>query len=153
MSVTSAGILLFKRTVALTQVFLIHPGGPFYAHKDAGVWSIPKGEFIEENAEEAARREFYEETGKQWPGALTALGTVKMSGGKIIFAFAAEGEFDTTTFHSQTFDLEWPPKSGHMKSFPEADRCAWFDLSIARQKIHPAQIPFLDRLTEFLTNS
>lgn len=152
MGIASAGILLFKRT-PLAQVFLIHPGGPFYARKVIGVWSIPKGEFREENAEEAARREFYEETGKQLEGVLMPLGTIKMSSGKIIFAFATEGDFDTTAFHSQTFDLEWPPKSGHIKSFPEADRCAWFDLSLARQKIHPAQIPFLDRLTELLTNS
>lgn len=140
----SAGILLYRGDKIRREVFLIHPGGPYYSAKDQGVWSIPKGEFNEETAEDAARREFKEETGRDIHSELQFMGTAKMSSGKLIYAFAAAEDFNEIEFISNHFEMEWPPKSGLIKSFPEADRCGWFDLATARQKIHPVQLVFID---------
>ena len=146
----SAGILLFRRRAGKGEVFLVHPGGPFWKNKDLGAWSIPKGEY--ERGEEplaAARREFEEETGNR-PGAAEPipLGEIKQAGGKIVTAWAMEGDLDAQAICSNTFSMEWPPKSGRLQEFPEADRGAWFPLAQAREKILKGQLPFLDRLAE-----
>lgn len=139
----SAGILLFRRAPAL-EVLLAHPGGPYWAKKDEHAWSIPKGlREADEDAEAAARREFEEETGRAVTEPLTPLGAFKQSSGKIIEAFALEAEFDLAAFKSNSFELEWPPRSGEFRSFPEADRVAWFDLPTAQQKIVKGQQPIL----------
>ncbi len=149
MTKLSAGILLFQRDPL--QVLLVHPGGPFWARKDMGAWSIPKGEYDDgEDAEAAARRELAEETGLVLMMDLIPLSEVKQASGKRVTAFAVEAAFDVTTLVSNTFDLEWPPKSGRMQSFPEVDRAEWFDLDTARAKIIPAQAAFLDRLLAHL---
>jgi predicted NUDIX family NTP pyrophosphohydrolase len=143
----SAGILLYKRAGAGLQVLLVHPGGPFWAKKDAGAWSIPKGEYAQgEDALTVAVREFEEETGARLVGEFRALGEVKQAGGKIVTAWVIEGDFDPATLKSNSFELEWPPRSGRMQSFPEVDRAAWFDLDEARQKILSGQRAFIDRL-------
>jgi predicted NUDIX family NTP pyrophosphohydrolase len=132
------------------EVLLVHPGGPFWANKDAGAWSIPKGEY-EEGAEdplECALREFEEELGSSPParGALTPLGEVRQKSGKRVTAWAAEGDIDPGGIRSNTFTMEWPPRSGREQEFPEIDRAAWFPLDEARERINPAQAAFLDRL-------
>jgi predicted NUDIX family NTP pyrophosphohydrolase len=129
-------------------VLLVHPGGPFWQKRDDGVWSIPKGEFDEnEVGIEVARREFREELGAAAPEAdATPLGDVRQAGGKIVHAWALSGDLDVTRVTSNTFEMEWPPRSGTMQTFPEIDRAAWFDLDTARQKMLPAQRAFLDRL-------
>ena len=144
----SAGIVLHRAGAAGTEVLLVHPGGPFWARKDAGVWSIPKGEHdADEEPVACALREFAEETGTALPtGALDELGTVKLKSGKLITAFAAAGDLDPATVVSNTFELEWPPRSGRMQAFPEVDRAAWFSLDEARAKILKGQAPFLDDL-------
>jgi predicted NUDIX family NTP pyrophosphohydrolase len=147
-TVLSAGILLHRTGQDGTiQVLLAHMGGPFWARKDEGAWSIPKGEHPpSEDAGAAARREFAEELGSPAPeGALRDLGTVR-SGSKVIAAFALAGDLDADHVVSNTFELEWPPRSGRTQSFPEVDRAAWFDLDTARRKIVKSQCPFLDRL-------
>jgi predicted NUDIX family NTP pyrophosphohydrolase len=148
----SAGILLYRRDDAATEVLLVHPGGPFWARKDAGAWSIPKGELDEgEDPRACALREFAEETGTRLPdGALDELGSVKLKGGKVVVAFAVEGDLDPATIASNTFELEWPPRSGRVQAFPEIDRAAWFGLDAAREKLNPAQAAFVDRLEERL---
>ena len=147
----SAGILLYKRAGDGLRVLLVHPGGPFWAKKDAGAWSIPKGEYSEgEDAFAVAVREFGEETGAPPTGEFCALGEVKQTGGKIVTAWAVEGEFDPATLKSNRFELEWPPRSGRRQSFPEVDRAAWFDLDQARRKILPSQSPLIDRLCDAL---
>jgi predicted NUDIX family NTP pyrophosphohydrolase len=148
MAKRSAGILLYRRTDAGPEVLLVHPGGPFWATKDMGVWSIPKGEHDEgEDALAAALREFHEETGTALPpGALTDLGTVRQRAGKVVQAWAAEGDLDADAVRSNHFTIEWPPRSGRMREFPEVDRAAWFGLDAARERINPAQAAFLDRL-------
>ncbi len=130
----------------------MHPGGPFWARKDAGAWSIPKGEIDgDEEPSACARREFAEETGTTLPdGALDDLGAVKLKSGKVVYAFAAAGDLDPATLVSNTFELEWPPRSGRMQTFPEVDRAAWFDLATAREKLNPAQAAFVDRLEALL---
>ncbi len=149
MTKLSAGILLFQRDAL--RVLLVHPGGPFWARKDMGAWSIPKGEYDDdEDAEAAARRELAEETGLVLTMDLIPLGEVKQASGKRVTAFAAEASFDVTTLVSNRFDLEWPPKSGRMQRFPEVDRAEWFALDTARAKIIPAQAAFLDRLLAHL---
>jgi predicted NUDIX family NTP pyrophosphohydrolase len=132
------------------EVLLVHPGGPFWARKDAGAWSIPKGEHgDDEDPREAARREFEEETGTALaPGELADLGTVTLKSGKLVAAFAVEGDLDPEGIRSNTFELEWPPRSGRTQTFPEVDRAGWFDLEAAREKLNPAQTPFLDRLIQ-----
>jgi len=145
----SAGILLFERRDSGLRVLLVHPGGPYWAKKDAGAWTIPKGEYEPpEDPATAARRELAEETGLMLDGALIALGEVVQAGGKRVTAFASETAFDVTQLASNRFDMEWPPRSGRMQSFPEIDRAAWFDIDTARTKMIPAQTAFLDRLGE-----
>jgi predicted NUDIX family NTP pyrophosphohydrolase len=143
----SAGLLLYRRSAGALEVFLVHPGGPFWARKDAGAWSIAKGEIgLEEDPLAAARREFAEETGLSADGAFLPLSPIRQSGGKIVQAFALESDCDPQAIRSNTFEIEWPPRSGQRQSFPEIDRAAWFSLDEARQKINPAQIALLDEL-------
>jgi predicted NUDIX family NTP pyrophosphohydrolase len=144
----SAGILLYRLRNDEPEVLLVHPGGPFWTRKDAGAWSIPKGEYSDdEDALACALREFEEETGTALaPGELTDLGTVRLKSGKVIRAWAAEGDLDADAVHSNTFELEWPPRSGRIQSFPEVDRAGWFGIEEAREKLNPAQAAFLDRL-------
>ncbi|AVA25887.1 NUDIX domain-containing protein [Rhizobium sp. NXC24] len=143
----SAGILMYRRTQSDLLVLLVHPGGPFWSKKDEGAWSIPKGEYPEdEAAETAARREFAEEMGRLPEGKLQPLGDLRQKGGKRVTAFALEGEFDVATLSSNLFEIEWPPGSGRLQSFPEVDRAEWFTLSDARRKILGSQLPFLERL-------
>jgi predicted NUDIX family NTP pyrophosphohydrolase len=148
----SAGILLHRPGIGGREVLLVHPGGPFWARKDLGAWSIPKGEIdAGEDARASARREFAEETGVRLPdGALDELGSVKLKSGKQVEAFATEGDLDAEAIRSNTFELEWPPRSGRIQSFPEVDRAGWFALDVARTKLNPAQAAFIDRLEELL---
>jgi predicted NUDIX family NTP pyrophosphohydrolase len=144
----SAGILLYKRNAGELLVLLAHPGGPFWQKRDEGAWTIPKGEFGSgETAEDAARREFREELGVDAVGDLQPLGEVVQKGGKHVIAFALEGDFDAAALRSNTFDIEWPPRSGRIRSFPEIDKIEWMTLAAARQKILPSQAMLLDRLT------
>jgi predicted NUDIX family NTP pyrophosphohydrolase len=143
----SAGILPFRTNAGALEVLLAHPGGPFWRNRDDGAWSIVKGEYLDgEDAETAARREFTEETGWEPAGDLLPLGEVRQPGGKYVIAFAVEGDFDPATLRSNMFEIEWPPRSGAMRSFPEVDRAAWFDLDTARGKMLAGQAPFLARL-------
>ena len=148
----SAGILLHRPGVDGTEVLLVHPGGPYWARKDLGAWSIPKGEHDDdEDARACALREFAEETGTTLPeGALDDLGSVKLKSGKQVEAFAAAGDLDAAAVRSNTFELEWPPRSGRTQSFPEVDRAAWFGLDEARARLNPAQAAFVDRLEALL---
>jgi predicted NUDIX family NTP pyrophosphohydrolase len=151
---TSAGILLWRRGDGRLEVLLGHPGGPFFARKDAGVWSILKGETAadDEDLELLARREFEEETGHVAPdGPAIALGEVRQAGGKVVHCWALEGELDPERASSNTFEMEWPPRSGETQEFPEIDRVAWFDLATARAKLNAAQTAFLDRLEDALS--
>jgi predicted NUDIX family NTP pyrophosphohydrolase len=149
---TSAGLLLYRRTASGIEVFLVHPGGPFWAKKDAGAWSIPKGEYLPgEDPLAAARREFAEETGIVLDGEAVDLGSVKQAGGKIVRAWAIEGDCDAGAIRSNTFALEWPPRSGRQQEFPEVDRAAWFDLETAEEKILKGQLDFIRRLGEILS--
>ncbi len=149
---TSAGILLYRRSAAGVEVLLAHPGGPLFRQRDLGHWSIPKGEPDgEEPLLEVARREFVEETGYPVPaGTLTLLGSIVQKGGKVVHAWAVEGDLDPGSARSNTFEMEWPPRSGAIQAFPEIDRVEWFDPLEARQRIKPAQVPLLDRLDEAL---
>ena len=147
MAKMSAGILLFRRTPAGVEVMLVHPGGPFWAKKDLGAWSIPKGLADEgEDLLTAAKREFLEETGATAEGAFLDLGAHKQPGGKTIVAFALEGEFDPASLKSNTFSLEWPPRSGRTAEFPEVDRAAWHSIDEALDKINKGQRPILGAL-------
>ena len=151
MAVESFGILMHKRVNGRRLVLLAHPGGPFWRRKDLGAWSIPKGEPEPGEAPEAtARREFTEELGTAPEGPLLPLGQIRQRGGKAVTAFAVSGDLDASRIHSIEFQIEWPPKSGRIQSFPEMDRAEWFDLETARQKILEAQRPLLDRLEEIL---
>jgi len=142
----SAGILLHRAD--RSEVLLVHPGGPYWTRKDAGAWSLPKGEVEEgEDPRTAALREFAEETGTRLPdGALEPLGSVKLKSGKLVHAFAVAGDLDPQAIVSSTFELEWPPRSGRTRTFPEVDRAGWFGLDEAREKLNPAQAAFVDRL-------
>lgn len=144
----SAGIVLFRRTERGVEVLLGHMGGPYWARKDAGAWTIPKGEIEpDEDPLAVARREFAEELGCRVPATeFVDLGEIRQAGGKTVKAWAVEGDLDATTIVSNTFDLEWPPKSGDIRTFPEIDRAAWFDLESARSAIISGQREFLDRL-------
>jgi predicted NUDIX family NTP pyrophosphohydrolase len=148
----SAGILLYRQREGTLEVFLVHPGGPFWAKKDAGAWSIPKGEFSPDgdDALTAARREFYEETGHEIEGEFRPLAPLKQSSAKIVHAWAVRGDLDPRTIRSNTFAIEWPPRSGKQQSFPEVDRGEWFALHEARVKILKGQTPFLDELENSL---
>ncbi|PSJ61488.1 NUDIX domain-containing protein [Pseudaminobacter soli (ex Li et al. 2025)] len=151
MPIRSAGILMFKRTDGGIKVLLVHPGGPFWSKKDAGAWSIPKGEYDgSEDAEVAARREFAEETGADAKGSLLPLGTLRQRSGKLITGFAMEGDFDIEKLQSNSFELEWPPRTGRIQSFAEVDRAEWFTLDEASEKILPGQQPFLTELEKLL---
>jgi len=154
---TSAGLLLFKRGSNANDllVLLVHPGGPFFARKDLGSWSIPKGEAEPgEDLVGVARREFEEEIGMAAPReGLVALGEIKQAGGKRVYAFAVEGDLDPASLRSNTFEIEWPPASGRRQSFPEIDRAEWFDLALARVKINPAQRAFIERLLRAIGSS
>jgi len=151
----SAGILMYRRRDGEPEVLLVHPGGPYWEKKDLGAWSIPKGEYDDaEDPRDCALREFEEELGARPPeGELAALGTAKQPGGKVVTAWAVEGDLDPATARSNTFTLEWPPRSGVMREFPEVDRADWFTLDEARERINPAQAVFLDRLREELGRS
>ena len=147
MPAKSAGVLAYRRTDGRLEVLLVHPGGPFWANKDDGAWSIPKGEFdAGENPEDAARREFAEELGVALSAPLRPLGEIRQRGGKRVEAFAAELDLDVEAITSNTFEIEWPPRSGKRQHFPEVDRAAWFDLATAREKINAAQRELVDRL-------
>jgi predicted NUDIX family NTP pyrophosphohydrolase len=147
MNRTSAGLLLYRRREGALEVLLVHPGGPFWARKDAGAWSIPKGEIdATEEPLAAARREFTEETGFPAEGSFQPLTPVTQASGKIVHAWAVEGDVDPAGLRSNAFSIEWPPRSGRQQSFPEVDRAAWFPLDVARQKINPAQAALLDEL-------
>jgi predicted NUDIX family NTP pyrophosphohydrolase len=147
MPAESVGLLLYKQVEGILQVLLVHPGGPFWRNKDEGAWTIPKGERIEgEDPETTARREFAEEVGRVPDGPLTRLGRIRQRGGKYVEAYALAGDFDVDSLSSNTFEIEWPPRSGRRQSFPEVDRAAWFTLAAARQKINPAQQALLDKL-------
>ncbi len=142
--------MLYRRRDGKREVLLVHPGGPFWARKDEGAWSIPKGEIGGgETPIEVARREFEEELGAKAPdGELVSLGVVRQAGGKLVRAWAAPGDLDVEGVKSMTFELEWPPRSGRKQAFPEVDRAAWFDLEEARRKILAGQAPFIDRLEQ-----
>ena len=146
----SAGLLLYRRKSNL-EVFLVHPGGPLWTKKDLGAWSIPKGEFDEEEPLLAAKREFQEETGFDAPqGEYISLKQVTQKSGKIVHAWAVEGEVDAEHIHSNDFEMQWPPRSGKVQSFPEIDRAAWFSIDEALQKINPAQARLIQELLEKL---
>jgi len=150
---TSAGILLYRLTGSEPEILLIHPGGPFFKNKDSGVWSIPKGEPDEnEDLKDAAIREFREELGSEISGNMIALTPVTQKGGKIVSAWAVEGDLDETTFTCNTFSIEWPPKSNKMQDFPEVDKAEWFTLPVARTKINEAQAAFIDELLVIIDN-
>jgi predicted NUDIX family NTP pyrophosphohydrolase len=148
-AVRSAGVLVVRRKEGGLEVLLVHPGGPFWASKDLGAWSLPKGEVAEgEDEETAARRELLEETGLVAPAALRPLGEVVQAGGKRVVAFAYEGDCDPERCRSGTFEMEWPPRSGRRQAFPEVDRAAFFPLEEARRRILAGQAPLLDRVAE-----
>ena len=143
----SAGILLFRRTAGEIEVLLAHPGGPFWRSKDAGAWMIPKGAIEDgETAAQAALREYEEELGSPLEGIPFRLCTIRQKAGKIVEAFAAEGDFDPSTLSSLEFEMEWPPRSGQLARFPEIDRAEWMNLAEARERILPSQLPILDAL-------
>jgi len=147
----TAGLLMYRLREKRLEVFLVHPGGPFWVRKDLGAWSIPKGEFGPgEDPEAAARREFREETGFTPARDLTPLEPVRQKGGKTVLAWAFAGDADPEAFRSNTFSMEWPPHSGRSESFPEVDRAAWFGLEEARRKINPAQAALLDQLARLV---
>lgn len=150
----SAGLLLYRRNHAAVEVFLVHPGGPYWRKREEGAWSIPKGEHDEgEDPLAAARREFQEETGCDLPDVeWVDLGTVRQRGGKVVAAWAGSADVDTSRIRSDTFELEWPPRSGTRVAFPEVDRAAWFDLATARRRINPGQMQFIDRFAALLSN-
>ncbi len=149
MPTQSAGILLYRKTGDKMQVFLVHPGGPFFKNKDLGAWSIPKGEFLDDaDALAAAKREFEEETGKAIGGDFIELKPVRQKSGKTVHAWAIESDINHETITSNLFEMEWPPKSGKKQSFPEIDRAGWFEVAEAKLKINGAQAAFIDELTK-----
>ena len=153
MAKRSAGILPYKFADDELLVFLVHPGGPYFAKKDAGAWSIPKGEADDEaDLLAVAKREFREEIGHEISGEMLALAPVKLKSGKVVSAWACEAEIDPAAVMSNTFEMEWPPKSGRRQSFPEIDRGEWFSLDVARSKINSAQAGFLDQLGAILAD-
>lgn len=151
MSKKSAGLMLFREVSGVMEVLLVHPGGPFWAKKDAGAWSMPKGEFSDdEDSLLAAAREFKEEMGEAVTGDFTPLQPQRQAGGKIVYAWAVRSDFDPARLRSNTFTMEWPPRSGRQQIFPEIDRAAWFELDVARVKILKGQVGFLDELQRML---
>ena len=153
MPVHSAGIIVYRRREGGLEVFLVHPGGPFWAKKDLGAWSIPKGEIADgEEPLAAALREFAEETGQTISGDFVPLTPAKQPSRKIVHAFAVEGEVDAESIVSNEFEMEWPPRSGRMQRFPEVDRGAWFTIAEARRRVHAGLVPVLDELARVLGN-
>ncbi len=151
MAKKSAGLLMYRRRHGGLEVFLVHPGGPFWAKKDEGSWSIPKGEYSPgEEPLEVAKREFHEETGYQATGEFIPLTPRKQPSGKVISAWALEGDCDAASIKSNTFSMEWPPHSGKQQEFPEVDRAGWFTIPTAKGKILKGQVAFLDELIEIL---
>lgn len=151
MAKQSAGLLMFRRLEGGIQVLLAHPGGPLFVRKDLGVWSIPKGEYgPDEDAQAAAKREFEEETGFVPFGEFLELTPVQQASGKVVHAWALEGDLDPADLRSNSFSMEWPPRSGRMQEFPEVDRAAWFTLKEAEQRILPGQAPLLHELERLL---
>lgn len=147
----SAGLLLYRFEQGSLQVFLVHPGGPFFAHKDERAWSIPKGEYQEgDDPLATAKREFHEETGSDVTGSFHALSPLTQPNGKVVSAWAVESDIDEATVKSNTFSLEWPPRSGKIQECPEVDRGAWFGVPTARTKLQPGQRGFLDQLQQLL---
>ncbi len=150
----SAGILLYRFREGNLEVFLVHPGGPFWASKDEGAWSIPKGEYEEgEDAMEAAKRELTEETGVELNTPLIDLGELRQPSGKIVHSWAVAQDCDSSKIHSNTFKMEWPPNSGKLQEFPEVDRSAWYSTTAAKSKLHKGQTGFIDELIEMLDHS
>jgi predicted NUDIX family NTP pyrophosphohydrolase len=151
MAKKSAGLLMYRCRQRVLEVFLVHPGGPFWQKKDVGSWSIPKGEYTsEEDPLEVAKREFDEETGFKASGEFVLLTPRKQPSGKIITAWAFEGDCDASAIKSNTFSMEWPPRSGKREEFPEVDRAGWFSMSVAKEKITKGQAGFLDELARIL---
>lgn len=151
MAKISSGILLYRIIQSSAEILLVHPGGPFFARKDDGSWTIPKGELIDdEDPLHAAIREFEEETGYKPAGNFIALPAIKQKGGKIVQCWAVSGDLDPAAIVSNTFEMEWPPRSGKRKSFPEVDRAAWFSIPEARQKINERQVDFINKLLEVI---
>ncbi len=151
MSLLSAGLLLYRVREDEPEVFLVHPGGPLWARRDTGAWSIPKGEpGKEEDLLAAARREFAEETGLTVEGEFRALAPVRQAGGKLVHAFAVRGDCDPATIASNTFEMEWPRRSGRLREFPEVDRAGWFTLDEAKRKLNPAQVGLIEQLGALL---
>jgi predicted NUDIX family NTP pyrophosphohydrolase len=147
----AAGILLYRQSPRGVEVLLAHPGGPLWARKDLGAWTIPKGQFgDDESALEAAKREFEEEMGSPAVGEFVQLGSIRQPSGKVVHVFTAESDFDVTTVKSNLFSLEWPPRSGRSGEFPEVDRAEWYSVAEARRRILKGQEPFLDRLLTLL---
>ncbi len=149
----SAGLLVYRRTGGELEVLIVHPGGPFWAKKDDGAWSVPKGEYEpDEDPLEVALREFEEEIGAEPPDHATAvsLGELRQPSGKVVRAWAVEGDLDVSETRSNMFEMEWPPRSGRTQEFPEVDRAGWFGLEEARRKLLRGQVGFLDRLEELL---
>ena len=147
MAAVSAGLLLYRSAQGALQVLLVHPGGPLWAKRDLGAWSIPKGEIeAGEDALAAARREVEEEIGLRAPGPFAPLGSLRQRGGKQVSAWSTPGDFDPSALRSAECEIEWPPRSGRRLCIPEVDRAAWFPLDEARRRILPSQAPFLDRL-------
>ncbi|MBD0284623.1 MAG: NUDIX domain-containing protein [Bacteroidota bacterium] len=150
----SAGILMYRQSNNYVEVFLVHPGGPFWKGKEIGAWSVPKGEFVEgEDPLSAAKREFEEETGTAIEGDFMELKTIQQKGGKLVYAWAVEGDIDADNIKSNTFKQEWPYKSGKWQTFPEVDKAAWFSVEEAKKKINPAQAALIDDLIERLAKS
>ncbi len=150
----SAGILLYRIRDSAVEVFLVHPGGPFWTKKDAAAWSIPKGEFeSQEDPLEAAKREFEEETGITLEGNFDELTAAKQAGGKVVYAWAIEGDCDPASIRSNTFSLEWPPRSGKRREFPEVDRGQWFSLAQAKEKIVKGQVSLLNELQQRISTA
>ncbi|PJJ84610.1 NUDIX domain-containing protein [Mucilaginibacter auburnensis] len=148
----SAGILFYRIIADVPQVFLVHPGGPFFKNKDAGAWSIPKGEFLDdEDPLMAAKREFLEETGRTVDGDFIKLNPVKLKSGKTIYAWAVEGDIDHNKIVSNVFEIEWPPRSGKKAAFPEVDQAGWFGIEEAAVKVNEAQIGLLEELVQILS--
>lgn len=147
----SAGILMYRNHGGRREVFLVHPGGPFWSKRDLTAWSIPKGEFAQdEDPLTAAKREFTEETGYAVEGDFIDLGNIRQPSGKRVRAWAIRGDCDAAAIKSNTFTMEWPPRSGQIREFPEVDRAAWFDLTTAREKLHKGQVPLLDAFSRKL---
>ncbi|HEY4371950.1 MAG TPA: NUDIX domain-containing protein [Burkholderiales bacterium] len=151
MNKRSAGLLMYRRKGGMLEVLLAHPGGPFWAKKEVGAWSIPKGEYGDDEAPlDAAKREFREETGFTITPPFIALGELKQKGGKVVAAWAFKGNADPALLKSNTFEMEWPPKSGKMQGFPEVDRVAWFGVEEARRRINAGQCGFIEELVRSL---